>query len=389
MGHPKRNLPRWKLLREAQRLIRQIVTGPSVLTSYLFAARYYDVVHGKKVRRTPGQMAATQKIAIYLIFPQSGLQGSHLRALNYLNAKGYAPVVVSNVPLAERDREQILQAAYLFIERPNFGYDFGGYRDGILSVASALPDLTHLCLLNDSTWFNLPGGSDWLDEAERLGVDLAAAASNYGIPRVKIEDFREIVWHYRTTHENFHFCSFALLFSRKVLADPEFLRFWQRFPLTSDKGRTVRRGEIGFSKWILGRKFTHQATCDIADLDHELAGLDDPRLAEVAANLIIPEDPRFQAMKHQLLAGAPSRAELISLILVGVARQGASYALADFTITEKRFPFLKKSPVWLNRETSDITLKLAAALPGPEGAEILAEAKALRQRRAPQFDRPD
>ena len=388
MGRPGRKLPLWKFKREALRFVRQIARAPSVLGNYFFGTLYYDLVHAGKVRRMPGQLALTDKVAIYLIYPQYGLQPSHLRALDYLKAKGYAPVVVSNLELAGSDREQVLKASYLYIERPNFGYDFGGYRDGILSLRAALPGLRHLCILNDSTWFNLPGASDWLQEAEGAGVDLGAAALNHGVSRVEITDFRTVVWRYQTTHKNFHFCSFALLFSGKVLTDPGFLRFWQRFALTNDKGRTVRRGEIGLSKWILGQNFTHTVTCDLTHLDQELADLDNVRLREVAASLIIPENPRFQAIKHQLLAGTPSRKDMISLILTGVARQGSSYALADFTITEKRFPFLKKSPVWLNRETSDITLKLAAALPAPEGAEILAEAIALRQRRAPQFDRP-
>jgi len=383
MGQQSPNKTQGIVRREVQRLVRQIVTAPAVLTSYLFAARYYDLIHGKKVRRTAGAVGPSKKIAIYLIFPQQGLLASHLGALQYLQAKGYAPVVVSNIALDEGARAQILKAAHLFIERPNFGYDFGGYRDAILSVADRLPTLDHLCLLNDSTWFNLPGAEDWLDAAEALHVDLAAAASNYGIPRVKMEEFRRIEWRYVTTHKNFHFCSFALLFSQRVLADPAFLRFWRRFPLTSNKSRTVRRGEIGLSKWILARDYTHGTTCDITHLDRDLAALGDDRIRAIARNLISPDDPQFLAVKHDLLAANPSRDDLISLILTGVARRGSSYVLADYTLTEKHFPFLKKSPVWLNREASDITLTLAAALPKPDGEVIVNEIKALRAARPP------
>jgi len=371
--------------REVRRLVRQIMTAPAVLTSYLFAARYYDLIHGKKVRRIAGAVGPANKVAVYLIFPQQGLLASHLGALDYLRSKGYAPVVVSNIALDAGAQAQVLKAAHLYVERPNFGYDFGGYRDGILSIADRLPKLDHLCLLNDSTWFNLPGAEDWLDAAEALRVDLAAAASNYGVPRVKMEEFRRIEWRYLTTHKNFHFCSFALLFSQRVLADPDFLRFWQRFPLTSNKSRTVRRGEIGLSKWILARDYTHGTTCDITHLDRELSALGDDRIREIADNLISPDDPQFQVVKHELLAAGPSREDLISLILTGVARRGSSYVLADYTLTEKRFPFLKKSPVWLNQEASDITLKLAAALPGPGGEVIVDEIKALRAARPPRF----
>lgn len=82
--------------------------------------------------------------------------------------------------------------------------------------------------------------------------------------------------------------------------------------------------------------------------------------------------------KHDVLAGSPSRQDLICLVLTCVACQGSSYALADFAINERGFPFLKKSPVWLSKEASDITLRLAGCLPGSQGAEILAEAQRLR-----------
>lgn len=389
LGRKANQLPFWKVGRELRRFVRQSRAAPGALASYLFAAKYYDLALAGKIRRTLGEVPASTKVAVYLIYPNHGLQASHLRSLGYLASKGYAPVVVSNLALDAADRDRLLPLCHLCIERPNFGYDFGGYRDGVLAVADTISTLDRLLLINDSTWFALPGRHDWLDEAEALNVDLAAAASNFGIPRVDPAQFQSIEWNYRTTHRNFHFCSFALLFGNRVLADPDFLRFWRNFPLTNRKNRTVRRGEIGLSKWILSRDFTHGVTCDLTRLDAELAALDDARLREIADNLIVPEDRRMLEVKHAALQGAPGRQDLIRLILTGVARQGSSYALADFTINECGFPFLKKSPVWLSRESSDITLRLAANLPGDAGAEILAEAQALRRARVPEFDRPE
>ena len=377
----------WKASRELRRIVRQLREAPGALISYYFASKYYDLFMANKIRRTEGSAPISAKVAIYLIYPSHGLQPSHLRSLEYLLSKGYAPIVVSNLYLSQADRQRLLQVCHICIERPNFGYDFGGYRDGILTVASELQNLQRLLLINDSTWFALPGSSDWLEDSEAMNVDLAAAASNYGIPRVEPKSFQSIRWNYRTTHKNFHFCSFALLFSNRVLADRAFARFWRSYPLSNQKSRTVRRGEIGLSKWVLSHGFTYGVSYDIAALHEDLEKLDDARLHEIAANLMVPEDRRMFDVKQEVLAGNPDRHDLISLILTGVARQGSSYALADFAINERRFPFLKKSPVWLNREASDITLRLASGLPGTQGAEILAEARALRLAKAPQFDR--
>lgn len=377
----------WKIRRELKRLFHQLWHLPTKLGSYLFSARYYDWVLARKVVRSDGPVPMSKKVAVYLIYPSFGLQPSHLDGLKYLLSKGYAPLVVSNLPLNLADREQLLPFCSMCIERPNFGYDFGGYRDGILTVMADMPNLERLLLINDSTWFPLPGCSDWLEESERLEVDLAAAASNYGIPRVDPIDYQDIQWNYVTTHKNFHFCSFALLFSRRVLADPGFSQFWKRFPLSNHKGRTVRRGEIGLSQWVLSKGFTYGIPYNVAMLQGDLAELDNMRLREVAENLITLDDLRMLDVKHDILAGNPNRQDLTCLVLTCVARQGSSYALADFAINERGFPFLKKSPVWLSKEASDITLRLASGLPGPQGAEILAEAQRLRCAKA-RFDEP-
>lgn len=378
-------IPLWKLRRELFRAIRQMRAAPRIFLGYLFATRYYDLFLAGKIARTPGHVPASSKVAIYLIYPERGLQPSHRRGLEYLLSKGYAPIVVSNLPLRDVDRAQLLPLCHICIERPNFGYDFGGYRDGILTIMADMPKLDRLLLINDSTWFALPGRSDWIEESEAMGVNMAAAASNYGIPRVDAGDYRKIRWHYVKTHKNFHFCSFALLFAHRVLEDPNFARFWRKFRLSSDKKRTVRRGEIGLSQWILSRGFTTGVPYDIARLQEDIEKLDDKRLREVAGNMIVPEDPKLLAVKREALAGNPSRDDLIRLVLTCVARQGSSYALADFAINELGFPFLKQSPVWLSKEASDITLRLAGSLPGPYGEEIHAEALKLRGAKA-RFD---
>lgn len=372
----------WKIRREIKRIFRQLWQLPMRLGSYFFAATYYDWFMARQIVRTHGSVPMSGKVAVYLIYPSFGFQPSHLRGLEYFLAKGYTPLVISNLRLSAADREQLLPLCHVCIERPNFGYDFGGYRDGILTVMAQLPDIERLLLTNDSTWFPLPERSDWLEECEMLEVDLAAAASSYGIPRVDPTHYRDIKWNYATKHKDFHFCSFALLFSHSIIADPGFARFWQKFPMSNRKNLTVRRGEIGLSQWVLSRGFTFGIPYNLATLSNDLGTLDDARLHEVAENLIFIEDPRMLEIKHKVLAGSPSRQDLIFLILTGVARQGSSYALADYTINEHSFPFLKKSPTWLDREGSDITLHLASGLPGPQGAEILAEAKELRRAKA-------
>ena len=116
-----------------------------------------------------GVVPAGSKIAIYLIFPKTGVLPTHLHSLRYMIANGYAPLVVANLPLQPQDVALLQEHAWQVMERPNFGYDFGGYRAAILHIKSLLPQLERLALLNNSAWFPLAGKMNWLAEAEAAG----------------------------------------------------------------------------------------------------------------------------------------------------------------------------------------------------------------------------
>lgn len=377
--------PLWKITRELKRPFQQLKLLPSRTGTFLLGQHYYDMFLARQSRCQTGKVAGGPRVAVYLIFPQQGVLGSHLTALRYLIAKGYAPIVVSNIPLSDDDSRQIRELCWLVIERPNFGYDFGGYRDGVLKALGLLERIERLVLLNDSAWFPLPGSTDWLDEAAERQLDFVGAASNFGHPRVDARDYKSIRWSYSTSHKNFHYCSYALMFSGRILGDPRFFKFWKRFPLTNDKKVTVRRGEIGLSQWVMSNGFTHGSTLELKRLDQDIASLSEEDLRVAVEQTIIPERPRLLQLKGQLLAGQASVEDFRDFILTAVSSQGVSYALPVLMHQREGFAFLKKSPCWLNEQGSDITIEFAKSLGGEFGPEIVKEACGLRARRAPEF----
>ena len=349
----------WKLQRELLRFGKQVREIPEDLINYFFATRRYDRTRLDQIRMFDGKLPKSDRIAIFLIFPKTGLLQSHLHTLEYFRLKGYATLVVSNLPLSDIDRKRLSENCWRVMERPNFGYDFGGYRDGVLHLSQYLKSLERLVLINDSVWFPLPKSRDWLDDVEALGVDFAGAASNYGTPRPAIEKFRSTKWSYSTKHLNFHICSFALCVNSTVLRHSGFLKFWRELRLTDDKQRTVRRGEIGFTQWALRNAFNIGTTLDVTNLDCELAALSEPSLREYASKLIIPERPELSQLWQDLTEDPLTpRHDLEKLILCAVSLQGSSYSLAAYSIAEKGFPFLKKSPLKLSKQGQNNTLSI-------------------------------
>ncbi len=366
----------YKIKRELLRVLRQPKQWPNDFLSYVGGARYYDWVLAYKAQLRHGEQDVGEKVAVFLIFPSQGLKPSHLRSLRYLAEKQYKTILVSNLALSDADLEQALPLCERFIQRPNFGYDFGGYRDGVLAALNAAVAPKRLLLLNDSTWFPIIDGADWVGDIERLDLDFSAAASNFGVPRPDPAQFKTMSFDYRTDHKRFHYCSFALAFGPRVLKDPDFRRFWKRFPLTNKKKSTVRRGEVGLTAWALRKGYTHGATFDMASLEEALFELPEDRLREAARYLIVPEDERMKTVLLETLPmlDAMPKGQCVNLILTTIARQGVSYASAYFNIVERGFPFLKKSPIRLDPKARATTLAILDRLDGPAAIEARTEA---------------
>ncbi|MCC5955942.1 MAG: hypothetical protein JJU07_07560 [Natronohydrobacter sp.] len=333
---------------------------------------------------TEGMAQPAARLAVYTLFPQQGIQTSHIHALRALYDCGYATVAVSNLPLTETERARLAPLVWKLIERPNFGYDFGAYREGIRALAPYLGGAHRLVLLNDSVWFPLPGGADWPLQAEGLGVDVAGAVSNYGVPMPEALSLDGFQWRYDPGLPQFHYCSFALSFGPNAIRHPAFDRFWRRIRLTDNKFHTVLRGEVALSRALIDAGLSHAETLKIKTLDARLDALSTRDLYLFVAELAIPEDHRLEALRQRVLAepeGPGQRARLLSAALGIIALTGPAYVMPAYAHEVLGQPFLKKSPLRLARPAAEATLRLTQRLPGSVGATIHAEALALARAR--------
>jgi hypothetical protein len=154
--------------------------------------------------------------------------------------------------------------------------------------------------------------------------------------------------------------------------------------MTNIKNRTVRRGEIGLSKWVLRKGYSHCETLSIPTLACQLEKLDYEELKKVLQHLIIPEERFLKTIRDETIRQSMGLNEveakdlLRKLILVVVARIGISYALPYFNIYIGKSMFLKKSPLWLDTESRTRTLTFIEALePDVNREAFLQEAKDL------------
>ncbi len=228
--------PRWKVRREIDRI--------RVKTS-LFVGRWvydplrmpvYDLTSRWRQRITAGSLPMTDRVAVFVIYQPNGLPASLLMTLEHLRQNRFSVLLVSNGPLRPQDRTMLVRNSALVLERPNVGYDFGAYRDGIRQLWFLKQDLSLLVLMNDSTWFPLRRDDDSLARMEALGADLAGH-----IFKTENEEKRG----------NDHVESHLLMISRSFLRSMEFVRFWSRYRMSDQRPTTIALGEKAFSQLAL------------------------------------------------------------------------------------------------------------------------------------------
>lgn len=229
-------IPAWKIHRELETLRQQLQAIPEMLIGPI-RQRWLDRSCPSGGRVVDGAAPLTNKVVIFLIFQPRGVPASVVATCQYLTNKGYAVLLVCNSPVTERDHLSLDSCVWRFLERQNFGYDFGGYRAGVrlLWSWSVSPDI--LIILNDSVWFPLSSSESMLDAMEQSSAGFVGALRHVDHP-AKDSDHAGI------------FLSYFFLIKKSVLTSQVFIDFWNNYISTSNKYLTVRRGERGFSRML-------------------------------------------------------------------------------------------------------------------------------------------
>ena len=219
-------IPGWKLRRELLRIKQRF----GVLPYKIFGkkkSRTYDNARRTNLKYTNGQFHLTEKIAIFLIYQPKGISASTIETCRDLVKDGYSPFIVCNTPLSDHDRASLILHAWKIVERPNFGYDFGGYRDAIFHLWDEKIKPEKLMIFNDSIWFVPTTKGTFLDIfSETDGKVMGGAVRTKG-QRNWIESY-----------------FFKMTFSS--FSNQKFIEFWRRYILTDNKFIVIRTGERDF-----------------------------------------------------------------------------------------------------------------------------------------------
>lgn len=322
--------PIWKVRREVRRVKDQM----KVATLYEPTLR---ILHGKWLanRAQPilGKVVLGKKVAIFILFQPKGVANSIYFSCDHLIAHGYSPVILSNAPLSDSDRAALLERSALLLERPNFGYDFGAYQDGVrlLDRMGLKPD--RLILMNDSTWFPLRANDTSIARMEASGE---AFIGHLYKTEPRIRRGRD--------HMESHF----LMFDRTALQSDEFKCFWKLYSMTSSRSNTIERGEKGITIAMFEAGFGSQGLVSKISVLERLANEPFAVLKRMLIEASFDLN-KFHHATQDLIATATDTAEWRQKVLDHVRDMIQSFVTTlsatfiYFTMTRLDLGFVKKS----------------------------------------------
>ena len=148
-----------------------------------------------------------------------------------------APVVLVSTHASDQAAASLPEDVTL-IRRPNEGYDFYSYKIGLDALGGQ--DFDYVVLLNNSFVC--------LDVDKLMGQALAA-----------LDGQADVVGLTRSREVQEHLQSYWLAFSRRVLADADFRRWWHDMVPLSERHQVIAQYELGLSQWLLERGWALQA----------------------------------------------------------------------------------------------------------------------------------
>lgn len=244
--------PLWKLKRELSRVKNQFIFLPQTVASW--PSRALERKRREKylqdftsfARETIGAQPLLPKVCIFLIYQPNTVATSIFETIRWMSNSGYAVFCVVNSTLSASDRSALILSSWRVLERPNFGYDFGGYQDAIkiLNRDGISPDV--VTILNDSIW---------VFPSSALMEQLEEAIKTYDIYGFLVDEKVNHDLSGGTPSKKSHVESYFYIMGSKVWLSSHFQYFWNNYKMTDYKPNTIKYGEIGFSRQMMAAGF--------------------------------------------------------------------------------------------------------------------------------------
>lgn len=171
-----------------------------------------------------------QKIMLLALYEKGTLRSDVTRLLDAARAAGMYILAVNTLKL--KDPAALQGRVDCYIERPNFGRDFGSYKSGFLHVFQQgwHEICPRLLMINDSIFFSEKRLPKFLHDMMTSDIEVLGATENYEI--------------------EYHLGSFCIAMAQSILKASTFQTYWKAYLLTDVRPSVIKRGEMKLSKTL-------------------------------------------------------------------------------------------------------------------------------------------
>ncbi|WP_312240065.1 rhamnan synthesis F family protein [Pantoea sp.] len=196
---------------------------------------YYWMLSCREKRKTKAyqdivisEPFAGGNVIVMALYEKTKLRDDTIALLEEARKKNIFVIAVNTLKLTKENYRPDLTNVY--IERDNFGRDFGSYKVGMqyLFREKIADTCKRLLIINDSVFFSKKGLSKFLDDLFGTDIDVLGATEN-----------REI---------SHHLGSFCISVSGEITRHAKFEKYWNDYKPSNVRPLVIKRGEFTLSK---------------------------------------------------------------------------------------------------------------------------------------------
>ncbi|WP_439550593.1 rhamnan synthesis F family protein [Falsiroseomonas sp.] len=202
----------------------------SIISAQSVAARVKAA--GKKPIVHFGQPYRGQKILLLALYEKGRLRPDIENLVATAKSLDMYVLAVNTLSLLDPDR--LRDKIDCYIERPNFGRDFGSYKAGFLHAYRNewMRQCERLLMLNDSLFYSKSNLEPFLRQMIDTRIEVLGATENHEIEH--------------------HVGSFCISIGQSILQQNQFRRYWENYSNTDIRPKVIKRGEMKLSKTLRG-----------------------------------------------------------------------------------------------------------------------------------------
>jgi Lipopolysaccharide biosynthesis protein len=170
------------------------------------------------------------KVMLLALYEKSSLRNDTLELIKEAKRNNVFVVAVNTLRLEEHNYP--LDLVDVYIERDNYGRDFGSYKAGMkYFFDKGFQDkCERLLIINDSVFFSKRGLPEFVHNLFNTDVEVLGATEN--------------------SQHSHHLGSFCISVAGKIVRNVKFKNFWFNYKASNVRPLVIKRGEFGLSRLL-------------------------------------------------------------------------------------------------------------------------------------------